>query len=112
MSDGRKNQGIDVYLSRRFEKALDKLPALQQKCVEDEIDKIIDDPTIGEQKKGDLHFLWVHKFKLNKQLVLMGYSWLDDKLELYLLSIGSHENFYSDQKKHLKTDLTLMSEMK
>ncbi|HCB1502502.1 ParE-like toxin of type II ParDE toxin-antitoxin system [Klebsiella oxytoca] len=108
MSDGQKEQGIDVYQSRRFEKALDKLPESQQKVIEDEIDKIIDNPTIGEQKKGDLNFLWVHKFQVNNQLALLGYSWVEDKLELYLLSIGSHENFYQDQKKRRKADLKLI----
>ncbi|HAL9897713.1 TPA: type II toxin-antitoxin system RelE/ParE family toxin, partial [Escherichia coli] len=55
-----------------------------------------------------LSFLRVHKFQLNNQQVLLGYSWLDDKLELYLLSIGPHENFYTDQKKHRKADLKLI----
>jgi len=108
MSDGQKDQEIDVYQSRRFEKALDKLPESQRKVVEDEIDKIVDDPGIGEQKKGDLNFLRVHKFQLNNQLTLLGYSWDEDKLELYLLSIGPHENFYQDQKKHRKADLKLI----
>ncbi len=45
---------------------------------------------------------------MNNQQVLLGYSWLDDKLELYLLSIGPHENFYTDQKKHRKADLKLI----
>ncbi|PCJ31322.1 MAG: hypothetical protein COA90_06640 [Gammaproteobacteria bacterium] len=45
---------IDVYESRRFEKALSKLSEAQLKLVEDEIEKIIDEPEIGEVKKGDL----------------------------------------------------------
>lgn len=94
MPEGQGVQKIDVYQSRRFEKALDKLPTALLRVVEDEIDKIIDNPAIGEQKRGDLSFLRVHKFPLNKQQALLGYSWVKDKLELYLLSIGSHENFY------------------
>jgi hypothetical protein len=36
----------------------------------------------------------VHKFKMNNQETLLGYSWVDEKLTLYLQNLGSHENFY------------------
>jgi mRNA-degrading endonuclease RelE of RelBE toxin-antitoxin system len=84
---------INVYESRRFEKALRKLPETQLKIVEDEIDKIIKNPEIGNLKKGELSHLRVHKFNLNNQQVLLGYAWIKDKIEIYLLHIGSHENF-------------------
>ncbi len=100
---------IEVFEARRFTKALNKLPTQQLTVVEDEIDKIIDNPEIGQQKKGDLSHLRVHKFKANKQEMLLGYSWIDNELRLYLLSIGSHENFYSDLKKQRKNDLKFMS---
>ncbi|EEJ0780948.1 type II toxin-antitoxin system RelE/ParE family toxin [Salmonella enterica] len=109
MSEEHQSREIDVYQSRRFEKSLSKLPEASLKIVEDEIDRIIDNPLMGVQKKGDLSFLRVHKFQLNNQQVLLGYSWVEDKLELYLLSIGPHENFYTDQKKHRKADLKLIS---
>lgn len=98
MSEGPQNREIDVYQSNRFEKALDKLPEKLQQIVEDEIDKIVDNPELGEQKKGDLSYLRVHKFKLNNQLTLLGYSWVENKIELYLLSLEPHENFYQAQK--------------
>lgn len=109
MSEKQSGQEIDVYQSRRFEKALNKLPEAQLKVVEDEIDRIISEPLVGEVKKGDLNFLRVHKFQLNNQQVLLGYSWVEKQMELYLLSIGPHENFYIDQKKHRKADLKLIS---
>lgn len=108
MSEGPQNREIDVYQSNRFEKALDKLPEKLQQIVEDEIDKIVDNPELGEQKKGDLSYLRVHKFKLNNQLTLLGYSWVENKIELYLLSLEPHENFYQAQKKHRKVNLKLM----
>ncbi|HEJ7014398.1 TPA: type II toxin-antitoxin system RelE/ParE family toxin [Serratia marcescens] len=108
MSEGQNEKEVDVYQSRRFEKALDKLPEALQEIVEDEIDAIIAKPEIGEQKKGDLSFLRVHKFQLNNRLTLLGYIWVEDKLELYLLSVGPHENFYQDQKTHRKADLKLI----
>ena len=76
--------------------------------VEDEIEKIIEDPEIGEQKKGDLAFLRVHKFQLDKQLALLGYSWIEDRLEIYLLQLGSHENFYKKIKGQRKVDQKLI----
>ncbi|ATA20985.1 ParE-like toxin of type II ParDE toxin-antitoxin system [Gibbsiella quercinecans] len=108
MSEGQNEREVDVYQSRRFEKTIDKLPEPLQEIVEDEIDVIIANPEIGEQKKGDLSFLRVHKFQLNNRLTLLGYSWVEDKLELYLLSVGPHENFYQDQKTHRKVDLKLI----
>ncbi|WP_272661345.1 type II toxin-antitoxin system RelE/ParE family toxin [Providencia sp. PROV089] len=99
---------IEVYQSARFEKAMKKLPESDVKVVEDEIDRIIENPLIGELKKGDLAHLRVHKFRLNELLVLLGYSWVSDKLELYLLHIGSHENFYDAQKKQRKADLKMI----
>jgi len=99
---------IDVYESRRFEKAISKLPEALLKTVEDEIDEIIKNPKIGEQKKGDLAYLRVHKFKLSNQLALLGYSWVETKLEIYLLQLGSHENFYKKIKDQRKIDRKLM----
>ncbi|CRL62515.1 type II toxin-antitoxin system RelE/ParE family toxin [Proteus vulgaris] len=106
MSEPQKE--IDVYQSARFEKAMKKLPESDVKIIEDEIDQIIDNPLIGEQKKGDLAYLRVHKFRLNELTALLGYSWVTNKVELYLLHIGSHENFYDAQKKQRKTDLKLI----
>ncbi|MCP9269190.1 type II toxin-antitoxin system RelE/ParE family toxin [Xenorhabdus sp. XENO-1] len=105
MSEGQKSPKIDVYETRRCSKALSKLPENLLAIVEDEIEKIIDDPEIGEQKKGDLSFLRVHKFQLNNQLTLLGYHWVEEKIELYLLNLGSHKNFYQEQKRHRKDDL-------
>lgn len=108
MSDEQKEMPIEVYGTRRFEKQMDKLSEAQCEVVEDEIDKIIENPEIGTRKKGDLSHLWVHKFKLDKQEVLLGYSWVEDKLELYLLNIGPHENYYDSMKKSRKADLKLI----
>ncbi|MEH6825646.1 MAG: type II toxin-antitoxin system RelE/ParE family toxin [Motiliproteus sp.] len=107
MSEGAASK-IDVYETNRFTKALERLSESALQGVEDEIERIIEDPTIGEQKKGDLNYMRVHKFKVDSGLVLLGYSWVEQKLELYLLSIGSHENFYREAKTTRKADLKLM----
>lgn len=57
------------------------------------------DPLLGEQKKGGLAFLRVHKFQMQNQLTLLGYSYQDGSLTLALIAFGPHENFYRDLKK-------------
>ena len=106
MSDEQNES--EVFETNLFTKQLKKLSEKDLKVVEDEIDRVIDDPEIGEQKKGDLSYLRVHKFKLKGQLVLLGYSWKDAELQLYLLSVGPHENFYDDMKQRRKADLKLI----
>jgi len=94
-----------VYETRRFAKALGKLTEAVQKSVEDEIEMVIDDPDLGEQKKGDLNHLWVHKFKINNQEWLLGYNWNEENVILHLLQLGSHENYYKEARRQRKTDL-------
>lgn len=106
MSDEQKK--ISIYESRRFAKSLNKLPKTQLKIIEDEIDRIIESPDIGSLKKGDLSHLRVHKFKLENQLALLGYTWLEGKLEIYLLQLGPHENFYQKMKSQRKPDAKLL----
>ncbi|MBS0055157.1 type II toxin-antitoxin system RelE/ParE family toxin [Yersinia sp. Marseille-Q3913] len=109
MSEEPSGRKIDVYESGRFAKALSRLSEQQLIVVEDNIELIIANPEMGELKKGDLSYLRVHKFQLNNQLMLLGYSWVEQKIELYLLSLSSHENFYQEQKRLRKADLKLIS---
>lgn len=99
---------IEVNETSTFRKSLNRLSEDKRSLVEEEIEKIIEDPDLGEQKKGDLSHMWVHKFKLDRQEVLLGYSWLKDKLVLTLMYLGPHENFYSDAKKRRKADLKII----
>ncbi len=61
----------------------------------------MENPTLGEQKKGDLTFLRVYKFKMNKELMLLGYNFDDGTLILELMAPGSHENFYRNIKRRM-----------
>ncbi len=81
-----------------FKKAVKKLHQNQKKDLDKAIKELADDPHLGEQKKGDLSFLRVYKFKMNKQLTLLGYSYEDGTVTLELMALGSHENFYRDVK--------------
>lgn len=74
---------IEVLESPTFRKGFKKLPDPEKVLVEDEIDKIVADPELGEQKKGDIAYLRVHKFKINNRLTLLGYSWKEERLHLF-----------------------------
>ncbi len=64
-----------VLQTPTFKKAVKKLRPNQKKELDAAIKTLMKDPKIGKQKKGDLSFLRVHKFKRNKQLTLLGYSY-------------------------------------
>lgn len=81
-----------------FRKAYKKLSPPKRTKVNDAIREIIDDPTIGQEKKGDLSGVFVYKFKIHHQQLLLAYEW-DPKNRL-LLALGVHENFYRDLKKN------------
>lgn len=82
-----------------FKKTVKKLKASQKKDLDNAVNELIQNPSLGELKKGDLSFLRVHKFKMNKQLTLLGYSFNDGTLILELMALGSHENFYRGIKR-------------
>ena len=84
------NPQIEIYESPSFKKAFKRLSEAHKDLVDDEIGKIEQNPELGERKKGDLAHLWVHKFKLDNRDTLLGYSWREQRLELYLLNLGSH----------------------
>lgn len=87
-----------VLQSPTFKKAVKKLHANQKTDLDKAVRELINNPYLGEQKKGDLSFLRVYKFKMVKQLTLLGYSYQDGTVILELLALGTHENFYRDVK--------------
>ena len=90
-----------VLQTRSFSNTVKKLKPSQKKALDNAVAELMENPLIGEQKKGDLAFLRVYKFKINKQLMLLGYSFNRGSLTLELLALGSHENFYRDVKRRL-----------
>lgn len=84
-----------------FKKAAKKLHKNQKADLDQAIRELMNNPLLGEQKKGDLLFLRVYKFKMVKQLTLLGYSYEDGTVTLELLTFGSHENFYRDIKREV-----------
>ena len=88
-----------VLQTPSFKKAVKKLHKNQKKELDKAVKALMKDPLSGEQKKGDLVFLRVYKFKMVKQLTLLGYSYQDGSAVLELIALGSHENFYREVKK-------------
>jgi len=80
-----------------FKKAYKKLHASEKSKVDEAIRAIIHTPKIGDEKKGDLAGVFVYKFKIHHQEILLAYEW--NLRERLLLALGVHENFYRDLKK-------------
>ena len=80
-----------------FKRSLKKTTKQFQEEAKKQVKLICEDPSIGVQKKGDLSQVFVHKYKFNKQEVLIAYTFCPETR--HLLLIGSHENFYRDLEK-------------
>lgn len=88
---------MKILQNNCFKKAYRKLNSNQLPEVNRAIEDVIAKPEIGERKKGSLSWLYVYKFKVPEQMILLGYSF-DKEREIILtfVDIGSHENFYRD----------------
>lgn len=91
---------MKIHQSRSFEKKVKRYNNQEKTKLDNEIRKIIQDPSIGTQKKGDLKGVFIHKFKIKAALYLLSYRMVTDGLELIM--IGTHENYYRDLKSYLK----------
>ncbi len=80
-----------------FKKAYKKLPRTHQLMVNDAIKAIIQNPEIGDEKRGALSGIYIYKFKIHHQEFLLAYAW--DSMHRLLLALGVHENFYRDLKR-------------
>ncbi len=92
---------MKIYQSRLFEKKAKKLPKQEKKILDQEISKIANNPSIGDEKKGDLRGIFVHKFKIKTMMYLLAYRIIENDLELIM--VGPHENYYRDLKNYLKS---------
>jgi mRNA-degrading endonuclease YafQ of YafQ-DinJ toxin-antitoxin module len=91
---------MKIIQSVWFKKSLKKLHPNQKEDLDRAILMIIEDPYIGVTKTADLAGIRVHKFKMNKQLTLLAYSYNCHEIVLTLLQVGSHQNFYDELKRN------------
>lgn len=89
---------MTILQTPTFAKAVKKLTSNQKADLDAAIRVVVEAPDSGELKKGDLEGIRVHKFRMNRQLTLVAYSYQAEILTLILLALGTHENFYRDLK--------------
>ena len=93
---------LTVLTTASFERVVKKLHSKDKKVLDEAVKEVAKNPFIGEEKRGDLIGVFVHKFKLNSQETLLAYRLQPDKqkpTEFVLLSVGPHENFYAQLKR-------------
>ena len=91
---------MKILQSRSFEKKVKKFNKTEKNTLDSQILKIVENPLIGVEKKGDLRGVYIHKFKLKTIKYLLSYRFSGEDLELIM--IGPHENYYRDLKNYLK----------
>ena len=91
---------MKIFQSRIFENKVKKFSKQEKEILDGEIKKTIENLLIGEEKRGDLRGVYIHKFKIKSIQYLLSYRMM--KADLELIMIGSHENYYRDLKSYLK----------
>ena len=91
---------MKIVQSRSFEQRVKKLNQTQKMILDEQIKLILENPDIGDEKRGDLSEIFVYKFKIKTIQYLLSYRFNEERLELIM--IGPHQNYYRDLKKYLK----------
>ncbi|MDR3314038.1 MAG: type II toxin-antitoxin system RelE/ParE family toxin [Oscillospiraceae bacterium] len=88
--------GAARYLKKLKDKAL-------KAAFQREIDAILEDPTIGEAKTGDLAGVFCRDIYHQKTNYELAYTLIekDDKVLVIILA-GTRENFYEELKRYIK----------
>ena len=89
---------MKVLQTNNFKKTVKKLQPNQKRDLDKAIKKLINQPSLGSLKSGDLKGVRVYKFKLLNQLALLAYTCSGKTF--ILLAFGGHENFYRNLKKY------------
>jgi len=74
-----------------------------QRELDNHVKILLENPLLGEPKKGVLQGVRVLKFKYNKQLFLLSYEPDFKNKILFLYTFGSHEGFYEDLERYIKS---------
>jgi len=90
-----------ILQSRLFARSVRKLHKQEKKALDREIREIIRNPEIGQEKRGELKGVFVHKFKIHTTLYLLSYK-LNNPQTLELIMIGPHENYYRDLENYIR----------
>lgn len=88
-------RALSTLSTASFDRLAKKLHATDKVVLDAAVLEVAKNPLIGEEKRGDLAGVFVHKFKLNNQEALLAYRLQPDKknpVEFVLLSVGHHGN--------------------
>ena len=91
-----------VIQSGTFEKRVRRFRKQEKTILDRQVRRIVKDPSVEQEKRGDLRGIFVYKFKIHATQYLLSYRMANsDTLELIM--IGPHENYYRDLATYLKT---------
>ena len=94
--------GRQVLQAPRFARSKRRLPRSAQLAVDDAVKGLLTDPLAGEPKVGALKGVWVVKFKVGAQQLLLAYQFDAKRNAIEVLDVGPHENFYRELQKYLE----------
>lgn len=90
---------MNIVQTPEFKRQVKKLHTNQKHQLDEAVKVVAQDPLIGIPKKGDLSGVRVYKFNMVNQLTLLAYEFNSNQIQLILLALGTHENFYRGLKK-------------
>lgn len=90
---------MKIVASNAFIRFKKKAPKNLQLEIDEQVKRLLENPEIGETKKGDLRGIRVHKFNFKSHLYLISYEVIGQTTNLYV--IGPHERFYQRLKNLL-----------
>ncbi len=87
---------------QKFRGQFKKFYSKEQDIIRSEIRKVLQDPLMGEMKKGALSGIRVHKFKIRTQQYLLAYD-VDVKVRVVCLyALATHEGFYEALQQYVQ----------
>jgi hypothetical protein len=91
---------MKIFQSSSFGKKIKEFNKKEKQELDNAVREIAQNPAIGNEKKGDLRGVFIHKFNISKTEFLLSYRTVEGDIEL--ITIGLHENYYRDLKTYLK----------
>jgi len=92
---------MKVVQSRLFARRAKRFRKQEKQVLDQQVRAILDNPKIGQEKRGELRGVFVHQFKMHATEYLLAYRIRENKI-LELIMIGPHENYYRDLEKYTK----------
>ena len=90
-----------IVQSRSFVKRVKRFRKQEKQVLDQQVRAIVNNPKIGQEKRGELRGIFVHKFKIHTTQYLLAYR-IRKNETLELIMIGPHENYYRDLEKYAK----------